>query len=56
MQEKRRTEMVKLNRIKYAYSEEEMQNLIKEGYTPTHAEAELPEDDKPAEKRGTKKK
>ena len=29
-----KTEMVRLNRIKYAYSDEDMERLLKEGYVP----------------------
>lgn len=33
-----REEMIKLNRIKYATSEEEKQKLIREGYVPVRAD------------------
>lgn len=36
-------EMVKLNRIKYAYSEEEKKRLISEGYVPTQTRSEKPQ-------------
>lgn len=35
-----RKEMRKLNRAKYAYSEEEAQRLISEGYSPVDSEPE----------------